>query len=549
MTELIIGRRLRELPFAATPIGAEVYGEKFGESVRLKVGDPGGLTTLGPDGKVPVEQVPDTVTPLREDLASADPEKGSAMVGFQQAGEGAVPRTVEEKLRDTISVKDFGAVGDGVADDTSAFQAAVNAVSGDDIIIPGGTYKITAPVVVTGVERVNLVGAGSDFTKLQAVGNFESILVFDGTSFRNYARNMKLDVGATTTIGVKLGGLGNKVVDCEMIGSNDSGSAPLAFIDSSYNRFEKCRFSPLHANLWSAWLDNRADGGLVISNFFLSCQFSNAGKGVWIKKSHAGKPRTEGSLFEGTFFINTGANQLLVDSHYGLQVVASSFEECGGTAVDLDGIDRVQIVGSTVGLAAGVVGNPCLRLRATMGKGTIISGNQFRGGDFAIQADATASAHIHGLTISNNVFDTHGLASLTLDSVTGCSVMGNVELSGSGYARGSWNTFATHADKGSYHFHGNTWSAPGAAFFDPASKYYASQEVNGPSLVNSGKQVVAAAATSVTISHGLRVAPGEVQVTPEGNVGNFYILNIDATSFSIAWANSTTCSWHWKAKV
>ena len=55
--------------------------------------------------------------------------------------------TVEDKLAQTVSVKDFGAVGDGVTDDTAAFQAALD--SGYPVFIPGATYALTAELTST----------------------------------------------------------------------------------------------------------------------------------------------------------------------------------------------------------------------------------------------------------------------------------------------------------------------------------------------------------------------------------------------------------------
>jgi hypothetical protein len=70
----------------------------------------------------------------------------SAAVIYQPAGTGAVTTTVQAKLRQTVSVKDFGAVGDGTTNDTAAIQAAIN--TGSPVYVPQGTY-LTGPLTAT----------------------------------------------------------------------------------------------------------------------------------------------------------------------------------------------------------------------------------------------------------------------------------------------------------------------------------------------------------------------------------------------------------------
>ena len=77
---------------------------------------------------------------------------GMTTIGFLQSGTSAVLRTAQDKMRETISVKDFGALGNGVADDTAAIQAAVNAVQaagGGTVFFPEGTYNISSQITST----------------------------------------------------------------------------------------------------------------------------------------------------------------------------------------------------------------------------------------------------------------------------------------------------------------------------------------------------------------------------------------------------------------
>lgn len=79
----------------------------------------------------------------------------------------SVSTTVGAKLSEIPSVKDFGAIGNGSADDTAAIQAAINACNA--VYFPPGTYKITSKLTVN-TNNKTLVGAGIGVSILRNYG-------------------------------------------------------------------------------------------------------------------------------------------------------------------------------------------------------------------------------------------------------------------------------------------------------------------------------------------------------------------------------------------
>lgn len=111
-----------------------------------------------------------------DDLGSS---AGTSKVGFLQAGTGAQARTAQDKLRDVVSVKDFGAVGDGVTDDTAAIQNAIDACANIlhtangltlsvGLYIPAGTYLVDG---LTVAEPLAIIGEGTAATRLLQTAN------------------------------------------------------------------------------------------------------------------------------------------------------------------------------------------------------------------------------------------------------------------------------------------------------------------------------------------------------------------------------------------
>lgn len=91
-------------------------------------------------------------------------------------------RFISDRFADVVNVKDFGAVGDGVADDTAAIQAAINAAQsrgGGTVFLPAGNYLVSATLTVT-AGNVRILGDGMWITTIQRAADYGNTLVCTG---------------------------------------------------------------------------------------------------------------------------------------------------------------------------------------------------------------------------------------------------------------------------------------------------------------------------------------------------------------------------------
>jgi len=252
---------------------------------------------------------------------------------FLQDGTDAKPRTYLSKLKDVVSVKDFGAVGDGVADDTAAIQAALTAAMGKPVLLPKGKYKITSTLKLVppaGLFEIapRLIGEGMHSSIIDThVANGPAIAI-ENTTTHNFASNGLLSdfaiIGTTSPAnadgiflhaayhikieGVRVEGLAGRGLH---IGCKSAGDADT----SAYLRVSQCRF---FKNGYGIYAKSDAAGGLPLSIIIIELcaldQNVNGGIALWsidqIKIQYntitgCGATGGNGGLFIGSYGLNS----------------------------------------------------------------------------------------------------------------------------------------------------------------------------------------------------------------------------------------------------
>jgi hypothetical protein len=199
----------------------------------------------------------------------------AASGNYNQGAAGAVTQTVTAKLQQGISVKDFGAVGDGahMAADTAGIKAAVTAAaaSAKAVYMPAGNYLLdnSAAPVLSGAQNVVIYGDGpSTSLACQTVGANDCIASTGATGFR--LSNLSIGFGPAAT--TRSSGYAVDIETCtgcslENVSLNNGDLSGLRLASSTHTSIHNLTISNFYAN--GTFLINNQDlrvDGLACQN-------------------------------------------------------------------------------------------------------------------------------------------------------------------------------------------------------------------------------------------------------------------------------------------
>jgi hypothetical protein len=273
---------------------------------------------------------------------------------FLQAGTGAVSRTVQSRMREWVSVKDFGAVGDGSTDDTAAIQAAINYCTNlsnrkQTLYFPANNaaavYKVTAPLVIT--SRLNIVGDGQFSTSIYGFGMSVGQFIIDWNC-------LAIDV-------VYHSGISNIT-----IGSNNGAPTGVRLKNISYMLMKQVYLPNLYTGIYIT-------GTGCFSNFFEEVTCYNIGYASveWDTFTGGGHYMFSGCTFNGLYGV------LLRDNAYtdSLAFYDCNWEQC--VSIDLYVLGRVSGLTVNTCRSEGLNGLQSFRIEPAAGnsvKGLNITG-------------------------------------------------------------------------------------------------------------------------------------------------------------------------------
>lgn len=417
---------------------------------------------------------------------------------------GAIQRLLEDKITDTLSIKDFGAVGDGIHDDTDAVEAAVLAAKNKyAIIAPSGRYRITREILVdyaivlygeggNGVNQTTSSHNPSPHFGTTFVSDMDSGYVFNvspsqftfGLTLRDFAIERNESLGSNTARGLRLhnvgwtGVVGNvniegfnehglvigyiqdthfnnvTIIRC---GTEDIPSVEIVY-GSNYVYFNNCHFelAPfLYKNSGSAWEVHFSHTHLEIAEYAPSSGLPT------IKYRQAPIQLGNGNVttFNTCTFVPVSDETLSLELGSPIDIVPYfitgsgnfvKFINCSGIAPQ-GSVSYMYLTGGAAKITGGTWKDMTPRRPSLWLEDGLMAGNTF-----TLRASADESklfgVHVNTRgTLSDNSFSTSSVGSSTRRTdgiLIGCSPtnnIGEVQVSGNTYEMGTLpNRYVSH---------------------------------------------------------------------------------------------------------
>lgn len=191
-------------------------------------------------------------------------------ISFTQAGTGAAARTAQDKLRETISVKDFGAKGDGSTDDTSAIQAAINylnSIGGGRLYLPSGTYLSGKLTVYS---NIWMFGEGRNHSIIKLKSGTNTDLIYGAGSDSLW--------GSGSGGGISGFGLFELTLDGNRSGNTSAGSCVAVYGEEIY--FQNLFVTQARDyGIRTEWAD--ADSTFGMEAHYINVRIDGCGKDGW----------------------------------------------------------------------------------------------------------------------------------------------------------------------------------------------------------------------------------------------------------------------------
>ncbi len=290
----------------------------------------------------------------------------------------------------SVNVMNYGSIGDGMTDDTSAIQAAINAVptttqEGYEVFFPPGRYKFSTLTI--GNRRLSLIA--------QSKGTAANGVALVSTA----ASGNAIDASAITDT-FSMSGL-----NLEGPGSGTANGLLLGTLNSTANAFD--------SHIQDCWFGGFAGGYCIYVNAAKDYSISNNGfensaGGIYFADTASNAGLTEGNLFNrisGNIFYTLPTAIRFGAASLWSSVTGNTFLDCG-SASDTNGD---ILIAST--------GNPALA--------NLIASNVFQGSLGHSIALIGTAADITDIHIVGNLIAQPARSAILVNAATNISIVGN----------------------------------------------------------------------------------------------------------------------------